>query len=251
MSGTQDRDDACVFLGPSLGADAPRGVAIYPPARLGSVWQAVERGHRRIALIDGVFGAQPAVWHKEILHALSRGCTVIGGSSMGALRAAELAPMGMIGIGAVYRLYRSGFLVSDADVALAHGDGEMGHRELTIPLVDLRFTLRRLRRAGRLTAGQEARALESIGAIHFARRSWAEIEAALAGADLPGDLATGLRRARVFAKARDAALVLRALREPCVASPPPRWRFPRTTFWQHQFELERESIPTLPAPVVH
>src|SRR5699024_12171240 len=101
------------------------------PARLGSVWHAVQRGHRRIAVVDGVFGNQPAVWHKEILFALAQGCTVIGAASMGALRAVELAPYGMIGVGAIYRLYRRGAIVDDAEVALLHVDYRGSFAELT------------------------------------------------------------------------------------------------------------------------
>ena len=47
---------------------------------------------RQSLIIDGSFQSQPAVRHKEILWALSRGIPVIGAASMGALRAAELYP---------------------------------------------------------------------------------------------------------------------------------------------------------------
>jgi hypothetical protein len=50
---------------------------------------------------------------------LDKGITVVGGSSMGALRASELDDLGMIGIGYVYRAYRSGEITSDDDVALS------------------------------------------------------------------------------------------------------------------------------------
>lgn len=251
MSGSRAFSDLCIFAGPSLHNGLPSDIAIYPPAQLGSVWQAVERGHQRIALVDGVFGARPAVWHKEILYALSRGCTVIGGASMGALRAAELWPMGMVGVGAIYRLYRSGYLVSDAEVALSHGDAYLDYPELSIPLIDLRLTLRTLRRSGTISLEHEAHTMEVVTAIHFAQRTWEEIERHLERTALPRDLMEQLRHGRVFAKARDAALVLRTLQERTVTSPTPLWQFPRTTFWRHQFEIDRQSIPALPPPAYH
>ena len=55
-----------------------------------------------ILIVDGEFGQSLSVWHKEILHALHRGIRVVGASSMGALRAAELDRFGMEGVGEIY-----------------------------------------------------------------------------------------------------------------------------------------------------
>ena len=76
------------------------------PARQGDIWRAV-RAHRPVAigLIDGVFFHEPAVWHREILWALAEGVHVFGAASMGALRAAELEPFGMRGVGRVFAAY--------------------------------------------------------------------------------------------------------------------------------------------------
>jgi hypothetical protein len=241
--------EACVFAGPSLGRAPSSEAVFYPPAQLGSVWQAVERGHRRIGLIDGVFGARPAVWHKEILYALSRGCTVVGGASMGALRAAELCPMGMLGRGAIWRLYRRGALIDDAEVALLHADDFADHPELTVPLVDLRFTLRLLRRRQELTIVEEAQAARALSSVHFTKRDWDAIDVALRQAGLLDDLAISIRKHRVRRKEMDARLVLDALDNPSVSSPRPSWSFPETTFWLHQFEDNRDDIPPLPPPV--
>src|SRR5262249_38218406 len=93
--------DAIVFAGPSL----PRReilrlfpADLRPPAARGDVWRAMLDSPRVIVLIDGVFESQPSVWHREILEALAAGITVFGASSMGALRAVELASDGMIGV---------------------------------------------------------------------------------------------------------------------------------------------------------
>ena len=77
-------------------------------------------------LIDGLFDASPAVRHKELLQLMARGVPVIGAASMGALRAAELAPFGMIGVGRIFTAYAAGALVGDDEVALLHGPEELG-----------------------------------------------------------------------------------------------------------------------------
>lgn len=72
-----------------------------------------------IGIIDGVFHQTPAVSHKEILRALKNNITVVGGASMGALRACELYPYGMIGIGHIFEDYKNGIIESDDDVAVS------------------------------------------------------------------------------------------------------------------------------------
>ena len=102
-----------IFVGPSL-----FGVALKPlageewlgPARAGDIYRVARRKvpPRQIVLIDGVFFHDLAVWHKELLFAMSKGIVCIGSSSMGALRAAELHAYGMRGIGAVFERYLAG-----------------------------------------------------------------------------------------------------------------------------------------------
>src|SRR5215212_2065593 len=93
----------CVFLGPTLPLDVATchlDAEYFGPAEQGSVYDVVQRFKPGIiVLIDGAFARVPAVRHKEILFALSRGIDVHGAASMGALRAAELAPFGMKGHG--------------------------------------------------------------------------------------------------------------------------------------------------------
>ena len=143
-----------LFVGPTLPACEVRlpGVEILPPASVGDVLRATRRrGVRRIALIDGYFERMAAVWHKELLIAIERGIAVYGAASMGALRAAELAPFGMIGVGAIYRAYRRGELVADDEVAVAHLPEEYAFEPTGEPLVNLRFALAAAARARVIT----------------------------------------------------------------------------------------------------
>ncbi|NER31958.1 MAG: hypothetical protein F6J89_31220, partial [Symploca sp. SIO1C4] len=119
-----------IFLGPSLPRAEAREIvdAVYlPPAKQSDLISAVTTYKPDIiALIDGVFLSYPSVWHKEILYALQQGVAVYGASSMGALRAAETSDFGMVGVGAIYRMYASGELIDDDEVALIHGQEDTG-----------------------------------------------------------------------------------------------------------------------------
>jgi hypothetical protein len=133
-----------VFLGPSLPHEEARRLlpACYlGPARCGDVLRARRLTPRVIALVDGVFATTPATWHKELLLALEDGIAVFGASSMGALRAAELAPFGMIGLGRIFAAYRDGVYTDDDEVALLHGPAESGYRELSEAMVNIRATV--------------------------------------------------------------------------------------------------------------
>ena len=101
-----------VFAGPSIHGVSSQfldGFTVLPPAACGDLARSVRDGATAIALIDGLFETTASVWHKELLWALSKGVRLFGSSSMGALRAAEMWPFGMLGFGLVYRLYRCGF----------------------------------------------------------------------------------------------------------------------------------------------
>ncbi|TVQ36209.1 MAG: hypothetical protein EA356_05995 [Geminicoccaceae bacterium] len=135
-----------LFAGPSLWPRRPSwsaDVQLRPPVAGGDVYAAVLAGAGRIAIVDGFFGDRPAVRHKEILWALAQGVPVLGAASMGALRAVELAPFGVEGVGAVFEGYRSGRYTKDGDVAVAHAPAELGFQPLTLAVVDVEARLAR------------------------------------------------------------------------------------------------------------
>lgn len=145
-----------VFAGPTIDARAIREIVdaeVAGPVRFGDVYRAAMEGWHAIAIIDGYFERIPAVWHKEILWAMSEGVHVFGASSMGALRAAELSVYGMVGLGAVYEAYRNGNLEDDDEVAVAHAPAEQGFRLLSEALVNIRATLRAATAAQVISAG--------------------------------------------------------------------------------------------------
>lgn len=166
---------AVVFAGPSIfpaSTSVDSAVSILPPAGKGDLLRAAENGASTIGLIDGVFENAPSVWHKEILYCISRGITVLGSASMGALRAAECAQFGMIGIGKVFQDYAEGRRLSDADVAIVHAPAALGYKPLSIALVDVDAALHRKYIAGAMIE-DECEALRSRARqMHFKERTW-------------------------------------------------------------------------------
>ncbi|WP_375760732.1 TfuA-like protein [Corallococcus exercitus] len=175
-------DDLVVFLGPSLPEAEARRIApctVLPPARQGDVWRALSLKPRALVLVDGVFEAQPSVWHHELLAAMEAGVAVFGGGSMGALRASELAGQGMVGVGRIFGWYRDGVVVDDSEVALLHADAEHGWRPLTVPLVNVRHAAEQARKA-RVLGRPGAQALvDAAAAVFYQERTWARVREAV------------------------------------------------------------------------
>ncbi len=218
-----------LFIGPTLQV-APRDrLEVRPPAAVGDVLRASrERGVRRIALVDGYFERMAAVWHKEILLALERGIAVYGAASMGALRAAELAAFGMIGVGKIYSDFARGLLTADDEVAVAHLPAEAGYRAISDALVNLRDGLARAARA-RVIAGKTRDALIELARARFYReRSWSRLIDDGRAARLPARELDALAAwPKPDRKAADARLLLRRLAAEPIRRPS-RLAVPRT-----------------------
>jgi hypothetical protein len=214
-----------VFLGPSLEQAAAAEIlpADYrPPAKRGDLMQAVQDGATAIGLIDGVFHQESAVAHREILAAIKKGVLVVGSSSMGALRAAEMDTLGMIGVGEIYRMYRSGELISDDEVALVF-DPETGF-SLSEPLINIRFTLREAERQGILTRGEHAALLAAARSVFYPQRTYGKIAAMAGDAIASGTRERFLAFVKLHAvdrKREDAVLALRYIAGISPASGPP------------------------------
>lgn len=137
--------DIIIFTGPSLAPPEAKQLLphalILPPVQCGDIVRALRLQPKIIGIIDGYFERTAAVWHKEILFALSQGVAVLGASSMGALRAAELNAYGMMGIGKVFNLYHSGEIIDDDEVTLVH---DAYFNTSNTPMVNVRITLEAL-----------------------------------------------------------------------------------------------------------
>lgn len=209
-----------VFAGPSLPPSARQGmddILFLPPAAQGDVLAAMARYRPRvIGLIDGYFEGVPAVWHKELLHALGQGVHVYGAASMGALRAAELASFGMTGVGAIYRAYASGALVADDAVALVHGPAEAGFPSLSEALVNVQATLEAAKAQSLLEADDAALIARAASKRFYKQRDWPGILATAQDAGLKDKprlaFAAWLTDNRVDQKRLDACALIDAVR---------------------------------------
>lgn len=230
-----------VFLGPTLPAETARAEldAVYlPPVSQGDVYRVGLTRPRAIGIVDGYFARVPAVWHKEILWAMSEGIHVFGSASMGALRAAELAAFGMEGVGEIFAAYRDGLLEDDDEVAVAHGLAEEGYRTQSEAMVNVRATLAAATTAGVL-APATAEALAVLAkALYYPERSYPLLLRRAAEAGLPGPELAALRAwlptGQVDQKRTDALAMLRQMRAWLATEPPPkrvRYRLEHTIFW--------------------
>jgi hypothetical protein len=168
-----------VFVGPTLEAGKVRDLisdaVIHPPIAHGDLFRLAPRCGDVVVIIDGYYHHHPPVRHKEILATLAEGVTVVGCSSMGALRAAELNRYGMIGNGAVFEMYRNGAVESDEEVAVAHGDPPE-YRKFSEPMVNIRTVLTLAERDGVVTNAESSALLSHAAAVAYAQRTWRAIE---------------------------------------------------------------------------
>ncbi|MBI1923674.1 hypothetical protein HYR99_05435 [Candidatus Poribacteria bacterium] len=139
---------------------------------MGDIYCLLGTGVRIIVLIDGIFHSKASVWQRELLEALDNDIMVVGASSMGALRAAELYPFGMIGHGTIFEWYRDGVIDGDDEVALMHGDESNGFRSLSEPLVNIRHTLMQAVRQKYISQEQAADLIEYAKSTYYAERSY-------------------------------------------------------------------------------
>lgn len=144
----------------------------YPPVKRGDIDELLSKNDNIeiIGIIDGVFHQSPAVAHKEILRALKRNITVVGGASMGALRACELYPYGMIGIGTIFNDYKKGVIDSDDDVSVALNPDTL--EQLSQPLINLKYNFDNARKDKIITQEEEDELLKIAKDTYYPKRSF-------------------------------------------------------------------------------
>jgi hypothetical protein len=237
----------CVFIGPTLAARQARALcpdAVWlPPARQGDVYRVVRTLRpEAIGIVDGYFSHVPSVWHKEILYAMSAGIPVYGAASLGALRAAELAQFGMIGVGRIFEAYRDGILEpfgesfeDDDEVAVLHGPPELDHRALSEALVNIRCTLARATDHGIIEADSRDRLIRAGKALFYQERSYEAVLSLAAGSERTEAierLRAWLPGGKVDRKRADAILMLQALGAAKPVDSGARYALAETTLWE-------------------
>ncbi|RAP53037.1 MAG: TfuA domain protein core [Methanosphaera sp. rholeuAM130] len=164
-----------VYTGLSISFDEAESIlkADYkPPIKRGDLSTLLESQNDIdiIGIIDGLFHQSPAVAHKEILKALDKDITVVGGASMGALRACELYPYGMIGIGRIFEDYKNGIIESDDDVAVSLDP--QTYRQLSDSWINMKYNFNRARVDGILSQEEVEELLSTSKDIYYPKRSF-------------------------------------------------------------------------------
>lgn len=206
-----------LFVGPTISQTEARSYleAIYlPPVSQGDIVSLLPHQPQVIGIIDGYFENVPAVWHKEILLALSQGVRVVGAASMGALRAAELHSFGMVGIGRIFEWYRDGLLEADDEVAVRHAPATHDYRAVGEALVNIRRTLQVAQEAGVISPTTGANLLALAQQTHYLDRAYPHLYHQARQLGLPTDEINHFQQfPKINQKKLDAQTMLRYLAE--------------------------------------
>jgi len=212
-----------VFLGPSLACDEALellpGANFRPPIRRGDLRGLLDTPEA-IGIVDGEFFQSLAISPKEILPLLQKGVRVYGSSSMGTLRAVELARYGMTGVGRIFELFRSGRLIGEDEVALTFDPETL--RPLSEPLVNMRLALSAAREAGLISLAELIGITRRMKAVYFPERTRERLFIE-ANQRLGEERASAVRewwlRAAPDAKAEDARMLLRTMAKVVMIEP--------------------------------
>lgn len=187
-----------------------------PPVKRDDIRRLMKSPPDVIGIIDGGFFDSAAVAHREIIEALKSGITVVGGGSMGALRASELDSYGMIGVGEIYEMYKNGILESDDEVAVTFDAETL--EPLSIPLVNARRTVERALETGILTEEQASAIVDVARKLFYPERNYRNIVNECVKTGIIADsekekLLDFFMKHEVDVKRQDAVLVLEKIKE--------------------------------------
>ncbi len=168
-----------VFTGPTLEAEIIQSLLpdaeVLAPVAAGDLLRLSLEAGDLVAIIDGFYFQTASVRHKELLDLLSRGIHVWGAASMGAMRAAELAPFGMRGFGAIFQAYQNGEIDGDDEVAVLHAPQDMDYLKLTEALVNIRYACQAAVKEGLISQEEYELILAIARQSPFFERSYARI----------------------------------------------------------------------------
>jgi hypothetical protein len=234
---------AVVFCGPTISPLEVRlelDAVCLPPVSQGDVYRAALHRPMTIGIVDGYFRDVPSVWHKEILWAMTQGIAVFGSASIGALRAAELASFGMIGIGRIFEDYAYGSLEDDDEVAVVHAPAENEHRSLSEALVNIRYTLQSAESAAVISSTTRAALVEAAKSVPYYARSYQLLLGKAVQLQVPRTELEALRawlpNGLVDQKREDARMMLRAMKTLLAKGEPPtatHFTFNHTVAWEN------------------
>lgn len=166
-----------IFIGPTLYGIEDRtkktGVKFvwHPPAKRNDIKQLMQSKKPSVAVIvDGYFHNNLAVGHAEIREAIKAGWTIWGISSMGAIRASEMIPLGMKGYGLAYKHFANDPDFRDDEVALLHGI-KKPFTPVSEPLIHIRYSLDHLVKNKQISMKEKKKVIEKLSSIWYGDRT--------------------------------------------------------------------------------
>ncbi|MGQ4616391.1 TfuA-like protein [Nocardia sp. R7R-8] len=169
-----------VTCGPTISASEVHTICpdaiVHPPVRHGDLYRMQLHPGDRVLIVDGLFHQSAPIRHKEILDTIAAGVDVLGSSSMGALRAAELHRHGMRGIGRIFDLFAHGVIDNDDAVAVVHLEEEDQYRALSEPLVNFRFALHDAAAAAVIDSRVASAILDQLQQLDYPSRTWKNLQ---------------------------------------------------------------------------
>lgn len=151
----------------------PPEIQVLPPVQRGDVERLYKAESPGVLIVvDGLFHQNLAVAHVEIREALAAGWRIWGLSSMGAIRASEMLPLGMRGWGDVFQHFVGEEFedFQDDEVTLLH-EPAPSYRPVTEPLVHLRVAADALVQAGHLTPTGCCAVIERLKSLWYGERT--------------------------------------------------------------------------------
>jgi hypothetical protein len=171
---------------------------------------------------------------------------------MGALRAAELAAFGMVGVGWVFEQYRDGVLEDDDEVAVVHASAEFGYRAASEAMVNIRKALAAAVAENVLPSKVADRLCAWAKAQAYPDRCWPSLLTHAKDAGIAPEQVTALRHwlaaSRPNAKREDAIALLNRLAHDIETSSFPERRafvFESTEFFEemvHSETIQRSAL---------
>jgi TfuA protein len=168
-----------IFLGPSLSHEKARKIfdADYrPPAKKGDFLRlAADPDVKLVGFVDGVFLQDYPPTPIEVYHlARKEGVLLAGAASLGALRAVELEKFGMVGIGKIFQLYKTGRVDADDELAVTFAP-EGDYRLQSEAMIDIRYNLFLARKQEVISRKSKIALARVAKEIYFPHRNYAHI----------------------------------------------------------------------------
>lgn len=170
-----------IFIGPSLDINKARKIfdADYrPPARKGDLLRLMsyinDDDQTIIGLIDGLFLQDYPPTPIEVFQLLvKKNILVVGGASLGALRAVELEKYGMVGVGKIYELYKNNKIDADDEVAVTFAAETQQLQSEA--MIDIRYNLFLALRKGVIDKSSRRAVVKVAKSIYFPDRNYENI----------------------------------------------------------------------------